>query len=134
MLPLNLLSVKLRILREDRFPTAGERTPVRPWDGRLSATTRRCLPRHLTPSQLQYPPSVLPFQEASASLLPPTAAALKDSSAASSSASAAVSVEKNIEVVSSSNGKHDERIAMLISLVIGFRDLVGCNWCTSVNV
>jgi len=95
----------------------GERTPVSPGDGRLSATTRRCLPQHLTPSQLQYaPPSVLLFQEASALLLPPTAASLKASSAASSSALAAGSVEKNMEEVSSSS-KHAERMSMLVALV-----------------
>ena len=115
MLPLNLLPNKLRILSEDRFPTEGERTPVSPWDGKFSATTRRCLPLHLTPSQLQYPSSVLLFQEASASLLPLTAAALKASSAASSSASVAGSVEKNMEAASS-NSKHAQRIAMLVAL------------------
>nr|CAB3472179.1 unnamed protein product [Digitaria exilis] len=60
-------------------PIRIQRTPASPWEGRISATTRRCLPRHLTP-----------FQETSALLLPPIdAAALKANSAASSSAPAA---------------------------------------------
>ena len=58
------------------------------------------------------------------------AAALKASSATSSSASAAGSVEKNMEAAVSSSSEHDERIAMLFSLVVGFRDLMGCKWCT----
>jgi len=134
MLPLNPLWFKLRILSEDRLPTAGERTPVSPWDGRLSATTRRCLPRHLTPSQLQYPPSVLPFQEVSALLLLPIAAALKASSAASPAALAARSVEKNMEVAISNSSKHAERISMPGALV-GLCGIDGrCNWCTTVIV
>ena len=72
---------------------------------------------------------MLLFQEGSASLLPPTAAALKASNAASSSALAARSVEKNMEAVSSN--KHAERIAMLVSLVVGFGESMGCNWCTT---
>jgi len=69
MSPLNPFELRLRVLKDDRFPMADERTPVSPWDRRLNATTRRCcLPRHLTPSQLQYPPVVLLFHEASGSL------------------------------------------------------------------
>lgn len=89
MSPMKALELRLRNLREERLPTAGERTPVSPVAGRLSATTRRWLPlpRHLTPSQLQWLPPllplVLPFHVASTP--PPwTAAALKARSAASS--------------------------------------------------
>jgi len=30
-----------------------------------------------------------------------------------------------------SSNKHAERIAMLVSLVVGFGELMGCNWCTT---
>nr|CAB3472174.1 unnamed protein product [Digitaria exilis] len=87
----------------------GERTPVSPWDGRLSATTRRCVPWHLTPSQLQYSPLALPFQEASASPLPSVAATLKASSAASSPSSAAAGVENNMQAVISRSNRTERR-------------------------
>ena len=124
MSPLNSLELRLRVLKDDRLPMAGERTPVSRYDERLNATTRRRVPRrHLTPSQLQYPPVVLllRFHEASGSppYPPPlVAAALKASSAASSSSpSAATSVETGINMEAKSSSKHTEDIAVHNALV-----------------
>ncbi|PVH66243.1 hypothetical protein PAHAL_1G183800 [Panicum hallii] len=58
--PLNLLEPGSRTVSDDRLPTAGERTPLRPREGRLSTTTRRGWPWHL-----QNPPVLLAFHEGS---------------------------------------------------------------------
>lgn len=94
------------------MPIAGERTPPSPWEGRSSATTRRCLLPHVTPSQLQNSPVLLLFQEARASPLTSarTAAVLKASSAASSSATS-VEMETEADAISNS-GKLAERVTM----------------------
>jgi hypothetical protein len=123
MLLWNPLLLRLRVHRDDRLPMAGERTPVSPREGRLSSTTCRCLPQHLTPSQLQYPPpsALLSFHEASGSPYPPLiAATLKARSEASSSfADTAGGIEMDTE--NNSSGKHSDRIAMPVASCLDTR-------------
>ncbi|KAG2586952.1 hypothetical protein PVAP13_5NG121243 [Panicum virgatum] len=45
---MNQLELRLRSLRDDRLPTAGERTPLSPWEGRLRETSA-CAWLHTSP-------------------------------------------------------------------------------------
>jgi len=132
---MNQLELRLRSLRDDRLPTAGERTPVSPWEGRLRETTRLRLAPHFIPSQLQNPPA-LPFQEASMLPWPPTAAALKASSAASSLACAGRSVVMRMEADSRRRRRlTDERIVFALlccgrsTIVNGASEVHTARWC-----